>query len=250
MANNDLVNSLMRGMEIVKLVSRSSNGMRLNEIAAAMELKTPTAFNLLRTLEAGGFLDKRGSIYFVGRELAALTRSCEAGIFGAIAEKALFSLYRSYPDIILIFGVAEDGGVAQTLRMSFDRPGVIQHLDHELLHPYTTAAGLVGLAFANPAGLMLQEERRPFAEFGAEYWKNRENLDAFLEQVRRDRFAVSPFDRRHFTRLSAGVFDAAGKLIAVIGSSAPGALPDPELEKLRNSLLDAADTISSQFSRR
>ncbi len=247
MANKDLVNSLLRGMDMVKLIGRSPRGLRLNEVAAAMDLKVPTAYNLLRTLQAGGFLDKRNNLFFIGRELIALARNCDPGGLGVLAENALFSLYRQIPDNILIFGVAQDDGIAQTLRMSFDRPGVIQHLDHELLHPYTSAAGLVGLAFADEAGATLQEERRPFAEFGAGYWKDRQELDEFLRQVRRDGFAVSPFDRNHFQRISAGVFDSRGKLIGIIGVSAPGRLSDADLDHLRGKLVEAVRGMTRQL---
>ena len=247
MANKDLVNSLLRGMDMVKLIGRSPRGLRLNEVAAAMDLKVPTAYNLLRTLQAGGFLDKRNNLFFVGRELIALARGCDPGGVGALAENILFSLYRQVPENILIFGVAQDDGIAQTLRMSFDRPGVIQHLDHELFHPYTSAAGLLGLAFADEAGATLLEERRPFAEFGADYWKDRGELDRFLEQVRRDGFAVSPFGRDHVQRISAGVFDAGGKLIGVVGISAPGRRSDGEMERLRERVVAAAREMSRQL---
>lgn len=90
MANKDLVNSLLRGMDMVKLIGRSPRGLRLNEVAAAMDLKVPTAYNLLRTLQAGGFLDKRNNLFFVGRELIALARGCDPGGVGALAENILF----------------------------------------------------------------------------------------------------------------------------------------------------------------
>ncbi len=249
MANKDLVNSLLRGMDMVKLVSRAPRGMRLNEIAQAMELKVPTAYNLLRTLQAGGFLDRRDNLFFVGRELATLARNSDAGLFGILSEKALFSLYRQFSDLILIFGVAQEDGLAQTLRMSFDRPGVVQHLDHELLHPYASAAGLVGLAFADPAGATLQEERRPFAEFGAGYWKNREELETFLAKVRQDRYAISPFDRDRFFRITAGIFDGRERLIAAIGASSPGNISEKRIAELREKLIDSAKILSTQLSR-
>ena len=43
---------------------------------------------------------------------------------------------------------------------------MIQHLDREPMHPYATAAGLIGLAFADEESYLLQSEKWPFAEFG------------------------------------------------------------------------------------
>ena len=60
MANNDLVGSLTKGMDILKLVGNSEHGLKAGEIAAALNLKTSTCYNLVRTLCAGDFLERRG----------------------------------------------------------------------------------------------------------------------------------------------------------------------------------------------
>ncbi len=44
MANSDLVQSVVRALDIMKLVAASSRGMRLNEIAAAADLNKTTAW--------------------------------------------------------------------------------------------------------------------------------------------------------------------------------------------------------------
>ena len=72
MANSNLVGSLVRSMDIVKLVGENPKGLRLGEIAAAMQLKAPTCYNLVRTLTAGGFLEKRNKRFFFGRELTRM----------------------------------------------------------------------------------------------------------------------------------------------------------------------------------
>ena len=58
MANNALVQSLQRGMTILDLVARSGSGLTLMEIADALSVKRPTAFNLTRTLVAQRYLVK------------------------------------------------------------------------------------------------------------------------------------------------------------------------------------------------
>ena len=76
---------------------------------------------------------------------------------------------------------------------------------------------------------------------------SRDLLQAVLEQVRRDGFAVSPFGRDHVQRISAGVFDAGGKLIGVVGISAPGRRSDGEMERLRERVVAAAREMSRQL---
>ena len=72
MANSDLVQSLLRGLDLVKLLAAHPEGAHLNDLAEATGLKKPTVHNLLRTLCARGFAarDDAGR-YVVGPALTA-----------------------------------------------------------------------------------------------------------------------------------------------------------------------------------
>ncbi len=76
MAQSNLVQSLLKAIDILRLVAESEDGMRLNEIADAFSMKKTTAHNLIRTLRARGFLDKDASNRYVAgaaiQELASL----------------------------------------------------------------------------------------------------------------------------------------------------------------------------------
>ncbi|MBO5680274.1 MAG: helix-turn-helix domain-containing protein, partial [Lentisphaeria bacterium] len=73
MANNDLVGAVVKAMALVKLVASSPDGMRHNELAEAANLKTVTCFNLVRTLIAGGFLEKIDGKLYIGHEISRLS---------------------------------------------------------------------------------------------------------------------------------------------------------------------------------
>ena len=221
MANSDLIGSLVRAMEILKMIGSSASGCRVEEICAAMKLKPPTVYNIIRTLAAGGFVERHNRSLRLGREFRRLAGVREGVLLEDAAEAELLALYQRIPRGTVIFGIATRQGVEQTHRISFDRPGVIQNLPNEIMHPYATAAGLIGLAFADEESFLLQSEKWPFAEFGAHLWKSRAELDVFLEQVRREKMALSPFDRDLFWRISGAVTDGAGRLHAVIGVSIP-----------------------------
>ena len=60
MANSDLVQSLLRGLDLVEMLADHPEGLHLNDIAAKSGLKKPTAHNLLRTLCARGFAARPG----------------------------------------------------------------------------------------------------------------------------------------------------------------------------------------------
>ena len=56
MPNSDLVNSVVKALDILQFVSDRPEGVRLGEIVDAFGLKRPTAYNLVRTLRARHYL--------------------------------------------------------------------------------------------------------------------------------------------------------------------------------------------------
>src|SRR5512146_598493 len=58
MAHSDLLQSLLRALDILELVARSDDGLTLQELADSLGMKPPTVYNLARTLAARGFLRK------------------------------------------------------------------------------------------------------------------------------------------------------------------------------------------------
>lgn len=222
MANSDPVGALMRGMDILKLIGSAENGLRVCDIASALDLKQPTCYNLVRTLLFTGFVEKRKSRLYLGRELIRMLEKHSLNQSAAVMEPELLSLHRRLSQATVILAVPGMSGLVQTHRISFDRPGVIQHLHSNRLQLYTSAAGLVYLAFiADELTTFQIDELCPFADFGARAWGTREHLDAYLEKVRKDKFAVSPFEQNISLRVSAPVFDADERFAAVIGTKFP-----------------------------
>ena len=58
MPHSELVQSLLKSLDLLKLISLKNSGVRLNELAAETGIKKTTLHNLLRTLCARGFLVK------------------------------------------------------------------------------------------------------------------------------------------------------------------------------------------------
>ena len=110
----------------------------------------------------------------------------------------------------------------QTHRISFERPGVIQRLNDESMHPYASASGLLGLAFTDDeSAKLIIASRWPFSEFGAHLWRDRQNLNKYLKAIRRERMAEAPFDKEEFLRISGAVVDRNGRLAGTVGVSVP-----------------------------
>ena len=104
MANSDPVGALMRGIDILKLIGTSENGMRVCEIASALGLKQPTCYNLVRTLLYTGFLEKRNSRLFLGQELIKLLEKHDQKEIASMMEPELLSLYQRLSRVTVIRG--------------------------------------------------------------------------------------------------------------------------------------------------
>lgn len=224
MANNDLVNSLLKGLDIIRLVGSNDNGMRLGEIAEGMGLKTPATHNLVRTLLARGFLEKRnGNRLYIGQTMLDIAGRRQNSALAAAAEKELQHLHEVLPPGVVVFGQTTPQEIRQLFRISFDRPHVLQRLSGDVFHLYASASGLVGLAFATESAKLMMEERHPFAEYGAHLWQSRARLEEFLAEVKRTQVAICPFDHEMFFRVSVPVFDSSRRMAGVIGASIPTA---------------------------
>ena len=250
MANNDLVGSLTKGMDILRLVGNAEHGLKAGEIAAALNLKTSTCYNLVRTLCAGDFLERRGGNFCIGSAIVQLAGNSHYNRFVAAAEHELLHLYQNVSWGTAVYAKFENGQMLQTHRISFERPGVIQRLNDESMHPYASASGLLGLAFTDDESTrLITASRWPFSEFGAHLWRDRQTLAKYLKVIRREKLAEAPFDKEDFLRISAAVTDRSGKLVGTIGISVPSAKNKDNLMvvQLKNMVMDAAVKLSERL---
>ena len=250
MANNDLVGSLTKGMDILKLVGSSEHGLKANEIAAALNLKTSTCYNLVRTLCAGDFLERRDGNFCIGSTIVHLAGNSCYNRFVSAAEHEVLHLYQSIPSGTAIYAKFENGQMLQTHRISFERPGVIQRLNDESMHPYASASGLLGLAFTgDESARLIIASRWPFSEFGAHLWRDRQTLAKYLKHIRRERIAEAPFDKEDFLRISGAVVDRNGKLAGTIGVSVPTVkIKDSStVLRIKNMVSEAAGKLSDKL---
>ncbi len=186
MANSDLVQSLLRGLDLVELLSDHPEGLHLNDLAARVGLKKPTAHNLLRTLAARGFAarDEAGR-YTAGPALAAAAERVRRGARAKAPAAARSALARKFPDHVLTVATLTPSAVKCELRISPDQPGVVQHPEHREFMPYSSVSAIVLQAADRQAAQSL-ELLYPFDEYGAGLWGTAENFAAELEEVAHD----------------------------------------------------------------
>lgn len=220
MANNDLVQSLQRGLMIIDLVARSGSGLTLMELADALAVKRPTAFNLTRTLVAQRYLVKtiKPIRFLLG---PAVLENAEAWRHREIAklfEQLVRRLAAGIPNSTVVLAEAMAGEVVAVHLVEKNRPGVVQHSSTRLLAPYVHASTLCFLAFWSPEEEQAYENRYPFSEYGSGVWGEEQRLKDFLRDARSQKYVAFEAPNGRFL-VGFPVYSQEGILLATVGVS-------------------------------
>ena len=223
MPGTSLVQSLSRGLDILQAVAVSERGLRLGEMAKNLGLKAPTVHNLARTLVAKGFLDQsaEGSRYVLGHavgDLAAAQANREILQRGAVVVRDLFAQLEG---ATITFAEASGAEIVVRLRMSPERPGVLEEPLGRTFQPYSNASGLVFQAYCSAEDRAAIRRRYPFTEYGVHLWRTVARLEAFLQTVREQGYAAPRFEGRNLLPVAAPIMNSAGSFFGTIGASAP-----------------------------
>lgn len=240
MAKTEYVQSVLKALDILEAVTDGEQGIRLNEIADRLNLKTATAHNLIRTLVARDYLYKSRNQYMLGRKVEELVeKHCSRQILQKMKD-TFCELSERYPDAVVTATEICYSELVIRLRVSPDRPGIVQQPTNHTFTPYGTMTGLVCLALAGPdTGPVLA--RYPFDEYGIYKWKDKTALELFLEKIRENGYAAGDFDSSWF-RAAVPVFNAKNQFMFSIGLS----FPDMTLEKAKrdNIVSDLLETAA------
>lgn len=257
MAGSDLVQSLLKGLDILALAGESDGGVRLSDICEHQGLKASTAHNLVRTLAARSFLTKtEAGRYIPGSAVDELVRRKGESRLMQRAKTVVRRLSDFLPEATVTFAVVEGGDIVVALRMSPDRPGTLQQNRERTFNLYANASGLVLQAFGSDSQLTALRHRFPFQEYGALLWHTQERLREYLDEVRRCGYAERPFAEREIFRVAAPVWAADGTkrteglsgtgnsgLAGTLGISIPEDIVQPEIAI--RSLLEGSAEIGS-----
>ncbi len=248
MAETKPIQSLLRGIEVLELLSESPEGMRLSDIAAVMDLKLPTVHNIVKTLSMRKMVEKHnGSQYVAGSGILELAERLRGQMHDADAEKAVRDLASHTSGLLVNYTVPTENSLPVRLRMSPDRPGLMQHPRNHTNALYGSASGLAFLAFAPSDRVMLMRQHHPFHEEGVRLWESLEALEVYLEKCRESGCAVTPFDGQELYRVAAPVFDNQSVAVAYIGAAAPSeSMNSKKMQgSLKKAVVEAGTVLSN-----
>ncbi len=247
MSRPNSIQSLVRGLRALQEIARSEDGLTAMEIAAALDLSRPTAHNLATTLLSERFLTKRTkpTRYTLGPAVGELMRAAAGNRRRSLARARIQELAAQEPGVGLIYAEAGADEMRLVWRADFNRPGVIEMPDREVNHPYDTAAALIFHAFAAAPRAEALRRRYRFEEFGRPTWGDRQNFQAFLEQIRSDGGVFRPWTyRRELQAVAAPVFDRGDTLVGALGAFWPPGLDEARARALAHAVRQAAAMLS------
>lgn len=221
MSGSNIIQSLATGMDVLALLAEAEDGLRVRDVAAKTGIKPPAAHNLLRTLRAKGFVtrDATAPIYRLGPRLRELVASEDAGRFFGGIESAMLSLGEALPDATATFAQPINGEIAVRRRLSAGSFGDIRVPSGFSLSLYASASGLAILAFCHDHSSLTLQHRHPLLEEGARLWSPPETLDDYLEQVRRQGYALHPYANERHLAVASPVWDGREQFAGAMGVS-------------------------------
>ena len=178
-----MVQSLLRGIDLLKLISSSPEGMRLNELCAATGLKKSTVHNLMRTLCFRNFAVKDARCRFrIGPAVQEIAEGTPERSKLRHTRSAMQKLRERFPDCTITLSALAGSEVRCLLRATPRTPGVIQLPGRRYFMHYVSASAIL-LQSLYPEKTALLEQQYPFEEYGAGLWGTMENFSAARERV-------------------------------------------------------------------
>ncbi len=218
MKKTDLVQSLLRGLDILELVARSQDGASLAEIAEHIGVGRPAAYNLARTLAAREFVVKtrRPVRYRLGPAAARLLALQAHNRLRGALRSALRRTAAALPETWVYAGEPAGGETLITLRLDPASPETVEEPLYRVSPAYHTATALAVYAFSGDDFRQAVEARHPFDEDGLGFRGNRDQFEKFIAESRDRGFVLLEQPQ---CRIVLPVRDGRGEFRAVLGLS-------------------------------
>lgn len=217
------VQSLIRAIDILDLVSSNKEGINVTEISTQLKLHKSTAYRLLSTLEYKNFVKKdKNKRYKVGKRVIEIGHQA---LINIDLRKEMRPILQELGEITkgtVHLGILDDFKVfyidkvetSHTLRMysSIGKGGPL----------YCTGLGKALLAFSEQEYINRFLKQLKFVRYTDNTITHKKELKDELEKIKKRGYAVDNMEHEDNIRcVAAPVFDYSGELIAAVSISAP-----------------------------
>jgi DNA-binding IclR family transcriptional regulator len=222
-AESGLVQSVGRALDILELLAAESDGAGVSEIARALELKIPTAHNLLRTLRARGYAAKDpAGRYRLGHGCARLGRAYLRDLRVPRAAQPVMDELSERLNESVVLGMMTGGEIAFVARASGTRMLAVNFEPKVVKLGYTSACGRVILAHLPPRQFEAYMASHPLRRGVCEDLAGRRDLDRVLERARREGHLEYWREGGTVLAIAAPIRDFSGEVVAAVGVGMPG----------------------------
>lgn len=239
--------SLTRLLGLFDVLAREKDGMTLAELNQKLKSPKSSLLNLLRPLVVDGYLAYDSGRYRLGPSVFRLAANImSVWNFSSTMRPYLDELAQRSEESVYI-GVLDPAARVITYVDSIESLKAVRFsVPVGAARPlFSTAAGRVLLAYADPAWLEDYLRSLKFEAFTPHTIGSRKALREALEDIRRTRISVSLGETfPESGAIAAPIFGADGKNIAAIAIGAPVSRLEPRLAELRPMIADIAARAS------
>lgn len=243
--------TIERAFNILRFIAMSSSaGVRLKDVAQSMELPPSTVHRILKTLCAGGLVEKRsnGARYFIGSELALLGLSSGMLRFRELAAPTLRALSDEVGDAVFL-SVRSDLDTVCADRKIGTYPIQVLSIEIGSRRPLGISANSVAM-LSRMAPEAAQEIIMQNMDRLASYKTPAEVLIARVEEGRKRRYIhIKQAIVKGTSAIAYPILDLTGRPVAAVSTIAIASRqPSHRVPRLVSLLSDAAKEIGAVVS--
>lgn len=249
--NRAVVQSVEKALRLLQALDRQGDWIGVRELARQLSLSPPATHNLLKTLQASGFVESNPVSRQYRLGLAAIRLGSGADPLDEMrrfARPYIESLAANSDETTVVLAWQH----AQAVVVDWIQAGhalAVTHSHGVIEHPMGLASGRVLLAFQEPEVRQRHVMAENLAQLGANSPRTATEALALLEQVAADGYAITEnVGDSGVVAVGAPVFDATGRLMFAVGCSAPlSRTSASQLVQVRTRLLELAAEMSQRL---
>ena len=221
---NSHVQSVARALDLLETLADAPDGIGVSELARALDLKTPTAHNLLRTLSGRRYVsqDQATRKYRLSVACGGLGRAFRRNLrVPQLAQPHLTALSAEINESVVL-GMLERGAMAFVARTESDQVLTVNFRHAWVPDAYASVCGRVLLSHLADDALAAFMASHPPHRSRAEDIRSKKDLLAVVAGVKSKGYCAYWRDKRTVFATAAPVFDAEDRAVAAVGVSMPG----------------------------
>ncbi len=236
----EATSALAKGLKVIDYVADNQSGVNLKQIAEFLGCSSPAAKKICDTLLEYRYIKKiqKPQRFVAGNKLRELSTGQAHLVISEQITECMLRIQKRIPEVSVHYCEYIGSEVAVTRYIRSQGPGIICHVQPDVLLPYTSVATIVHLAFWPDLTSVSYSKTHMFDEYGSGLWKEEELMRQAIAETRNKGYYLFPFNRDLALRVGVPVF---GKNNDFLGSLTIHCVPELMPENIEERLIEIAD---------